>query len=217
MRINVMADSITSVLFGWNLIILLHIPSPHLLWKANWILWKKIQCKPEHIQNQPLPLLLKTEGLLLATKASLLLCLHCTVYSIKVQFQGLRETQMARAWLLWRIYAPARKQFLRLTSSRIPFSIHWQRCSWRAPQPLNELDVLFWRSPSKRGVWVLILLPSPCGLWESLGRSSLLQGPFPPLLPTTLFPLLRLQLLGNSAKKTASNGLHPTLPTTIFS
>lgn len=35
----------------------------------------------------------------MAADASLLVCLHCAVYSIKVQFQVLHGTQVAGGWL----------------------------------------------------------------------------------------------------------------------
>lgn len=63
MRINVRADSITVGCLGWNSIISHRVPPPHLLWKASWILQKKIQSRPEHTRYQSLGHLWKVKVL----------------------------------------------------------------------------------------------------------------------------------------------------------
>lgn len=63
MRINVRADSITVGCLGWNSTISHRVPPPHLLWKASWILQKKIQSRPEHTRYQSLGHLWKVKVL----------------------------------------------------------------------------------------------------------------------------------------------------------
>ena len=124
-----------------NLIIWPHIPSPHLLWKEIEFFERK--CSPDqNTQRTSLHHTLRRQGLLMAADTFLLVCLHCVVYSIKVQFQVLHGTQVAGGWL------PRTRASQRSLDHR-PQDLPQRLCGFTA------------RSPQNLGLFLLASLAEP--------------------------------------------------------